>query len=77
MQDRLIRLEERLRYKEMLNPELLKRAENLTLDQVIALRFASDEELPVLLERVLNGEFSNSKEIKKSVRNWRADDLRA
>jgi len=77
VQDRLIRLEERLRYKEMLNPELLKRAENLTLDQVIALRFTSDEELPVLLERVLNGEFSNSKEIKKSVRNWRADDLRA
>ena len=75
-QDRLIRLEERLRYREMLSPDLAKRADELTLGQVIALRFASDDELPDLVERTLGGEFARGKEIKLAVRNWRGDYVR-
>jgi hypothetical protein len=75
-QDRLIRLEERLRYREMLTPDLARRTDELTLGQVIALRFASDDELADLVERTLNGEFARGKEIKLAVRNWRGDHVR-
>jgi len=75
-QDRVIRLEERLRYEEILPPELLKRARQLSTSQVIALRFASDEELPGLVERTLNGEFTKTNDIKQAVKNWRSDYLR-
>jgi hypothetical protein len=75
-QDRIIRLEERLRYKELLSPEIATRASELPVDQIIALRFASDGELPGLVERTLNGEFAKTKEIKMAVKNWRADFLR-
>lgn len=76
VQDRVIRLEERLRYREVLTPELAGRASGLRLGQMIALRFASDEELPGLVERTLNGEFEKPKDIKLAVKNWRADNLR-
>ena len=75
-QDRVIRLEERLRYREVLSAEVAKRADGLTLGQMIALRFASDDELADLIERTLNGEFSRGKEIKLAVRNWRGDYVR-
>ncbi len=75
-QDRVIRLEERLRYKELLSPELAKKAEQLSIGQIIALRFASDEELAGLIERTLNGEFTKTKEIKQAIKNWRGDHLR-
>ena len=75
-QDRVIRLEERLRYREVLAPELLKRTVELRTGQIIALRFASDTELPGLIERTLNGEFASAKEIKAAIKNWRADYLR-
>jgi hypothetical protein len=75
-QDRLIRLEEKLRYQEMLDPDLYSRAEGLRTGQMIALRFASDAELSDLLERVLNAELSTSKEIKLAIREWRGDYLR-
>ena len=75
-QDRIIRLEERLRYREVLSAELAERAKGLRLDQIVALRFASDEELPGLVERTLNGEFAKPKEIKMAVKNWRGDYLR-
>ncbi len=75
-QDRLIRLEERLRYKEVLTPELAAKAANLRVGQIIALRFASDAELPGLVERTLNGEFAKTKEIKQAIKEWRADYLR-
>lgn len=75
-QDRIIRLEERLRYNDVLSPELAEKAYDLPVGQMIALRFASDEELPGLIERVLSGELQTGKEIKQAVTNWRADYLR-
>ncbi len=75
-QDRVIRLEERLRHKELLPKELAEKAESLKTGQLIALRFASDAELPNLIERTLNGEFKDSKEIKLAIKNWRGDYLR-
>ena len=77
VQDRMIRLEERLRYRELLSPELAASASDLPLKQIIALRFASDAELPGLVERVLSGKLKTGKEIKMAVQNWRADHLRA
>ncbi len=75
-QDRVIRLEEHLRYSELLNSEIAVRATGLTTGQMIALRFASDEELHGLIERTLNGEFKTNKEIKLAVVDWRGDYLR-
>ncbi len=75
-QDRVIRLEERLRYHRILGSDLAAKAENLPVDQIIALRFASDEELSGLVERTLNGEFAKPKDIKQAIQNWRGDYLR-
>ncbi len=75
-QDRVIRLEERLRYKELLSPDLADQALALRTGQMLALRFASDAELPELVRRTLNGEFKSNKEIKQAVKNWRGDYLR-
>lgn len=77
VQNRVIRLEERLRLARLLPPDALASAEQLTLQQLIALRFASDAELPDLVRRTLAGEFATPKEIKQAVRDWRADWLRA
>ena len=75
-QDRIIRLEEKLRYREILPPDLEERVSSLHLGQIFALRFASDEELPRLVQSVLDGEFKDNKEIKLSIKNWRSDYLR-
>ncbi|MEO6656017.1 MAG: DUF6526 family protein [Pyrinomonadaceae bacterium] len=71
VQDRVIRLEERMRYKEILSPELGAKAANLPVGQIVALRFASDGELAGLVERTLNGEFAKTKDIKLAIKNWR------
>ncbi len=76
VQDRVIRLEERLRYRELLSPELAAKASDLSVGQIIALRFASDAELPGLVERTLNGEFAKPKDIKLAIKHWRGDYLR-
>ncbi|PYT95537.1 MAG: hypothetical protein DMG36_02135 [Acidobacteria bacterium] len=77
VQDRLIRLEERLRYERVLPEELRWRADELTVDQFVSLRFASDEELPALMRKVLDDKLTERKAIKQLIKNWRADYLRA
>lgn len=72
-QDRTIRLEEKLRYREVLSPEMQKRAEALSTAQVVALRFASDAELPQLIEKTLAGLLPNPKAIKQAIQHWRPD----
>jgi len=77
VQDRLIRLEEAVRYGRVLPRPLAERAVNeLRPGQIVALRFASDHELPQLIERVLSGQLTNSAEIKKAIGTWRGDYLR-
>lgn len=72
-QDRVIRLEERLRMRELLPADLQPRIPEFTRDQIIALRFASDEELPALAARVLRENLQKRAEIKKLITSWRAD----
>jgi dolichyl-phosphate-mannose--protein O-mannosyl transferase len=77
VQDRVIRLEMRLRLMELLPADLRPRIGEFTVDQLVALRFASDEELPELARRVLSENLTDRKTIKKMIRNWKADFLRA
>ena len=73
VQDRVIRLEERLRMERLLSDDAGNRIGELTTDQLIALRFASDAEVPGLVRRVLDGELTDRKAIKQAVGDWRAD----
>ena len=75
VQDRIIRLEELLRYQQALPADLQARTGQLTLRQIIGLRFASDAELPALLRRALD-EHLTENQIKKEVKTWRPDSLR-
>jgi hypothetical protein len=75
-QDRIIRLEESLRYYQLLPEELASRAASLTPAQTVALRFASDEELEGLVREVLAGRLTRPAEIKRAIKRWRADTLR-
>jgi len=76
VQDRLIRLEMRLRLDEVLPPDLQPRIRELTPRQLIAMRFASDGELPELAREILEGRLDSPKAIKARVRDWQADWLR-
>jgi hypothetical protein len=77
VQDRVIRLEETLRMRALLPAELQPRIGEFTVKQLVALRFASDEELPGLARQVLDGKIADQKAIKKMIRQWRADYQRA
>jgi hypothetical protein len=77
VQDRIIRLEMRLRMASVLPQDLRTRIMEFTPGQLIALRFASDEELPALARKVLDEKIAARKPIKQMVKNWQADDLRA
>jgi hypothetical protein len=77
VQNRVIRLEERLRYERVLPADLKARIPELTLTQVVSLRFASDAELPTLARKVLDDKMTERKAIKQMVKSWRPDFLRA
>jgi len=77
VQDRLIRLEMRLRMQQLLPQELRPRIPEFTIDQLVALRFASEAELPALCRKVLDEKIADRKVIKKMVQNWQPDLLRA
>jgi hypothetical protein len=72
VQDRVIRLEERLRLARLLPNDLGARIDEFSMQQLIGLRFASDAELPELARRVLQ-ERLDRETIKRAVRDWRAD----
>jgi hypothetical protein len=77
VQDRLIRLEMRLRLERILPAELKARISELPVRHLVALRFASDAELPGLVREVLDRKLTRPKDIKLKVHDWQADHQRA
>jgi hypothetical protein len=77
VQDRVIRMEMRQRLRELLPTDLQPRMGEFTRNQLVALRFADDAELPVLARKVLDERLEDRKMIKLLIRNWQADHLRA
>jgi hypothetical protein len=77
VQDRVIRLEERLRCERLLPQDLHARIVEFKPGQLISLRFASDAEFPTLARKVLNEKMTDRKAIKQQIKDWRADFLRA
>jgi uncharacterized protein DUF6526 len=75
-QDRIIRLEEMVRLSRVLPEDLRKRVGELTIGQLIALRFCTDEDLPELTRAILAGEIRSRENIKRRIRNWRPDTQR-
>lgn len=75
VQDRVIRLEETRRLEKLLPAPLNSRISELAIPQFLALRFASDAELPGLFEKTLAGNL-DPKAIKQSIREWRPDYFR-
>lgn len=73
LQDRIIRTEVRLRLKEILPGDLQSAIPNLTVKQCIALRFASDAELPDLVRKVTTENINDLKTIKQEIKDWQAD----
>jgi len=76
VQDRVIRLEERLRLERLLPDDLKLRIEEFSISQLVGLRFACDAELPALARKVLAENLRDRKQIKRLVQNWKPDYLR-
>ncbi len=76
VQDRVIRLEMRLRLGQLLPEDQRARIDDFTVSQLVALRFASDEELPELARKVLAENLTDRKTVKRMIKNWKADYLR-
>ncbi len=76
VQNRVIRLEEKLRLSSLMPPEERGRVDELRTGQLIGLRFASDSEVVELARRCLSGELKSSSDVKKVVKEWRPDHLR-
>lgn len=76
VQDRVIRLEMRLRMREVLPADMHPRIPEITREQYVGLRFASDAELPALVRKVLAGELKTTNEIKRQIAQWEGDYLR-
>jgi hypothetical protein len=77
VQDRIIRLEMRMRLAQLLPPDLRPRIPEFTIAQLVSLRFASDAELPALARKTLDEKLSDRKSIKQLVKDWQGDYLRA
>jgi hypothetical protein len=77
VQDRVIRLEERLRFERVLPADLQARIPEFTMDQLVAMRFASNAELPELARKVLDEHIKERKAIKQMIKTWRPDFARA
>ena len=77
VQDRVIRLEERMRLEKLLPADLKPRIEEFTSGQLVAMRFACDAELPALARKVLAENIQGGKAIKQMVQTWRPDYQRA
>ena len=76
VQNRLIRIEMRHRLKDVLPFDLHNRINDLTMPQLVALRFASDDEMPALVREVLAGSLTPQQAIMERVKNWQGDYLR-
>jgi hypothetical protein len=77
VQDRVIRLEMRMRLAEVLPVDLRSRIPEFTVGQLVSLRFAGDGELPVLARKVLDEKMNDRKAIKQLIKDWQGDYLRA
>jgi hypothetical protein len=77
VQDRVIRLEMRLRLVRLLPADLQPRITEFSVGQLVSLRFAGDEELPALARQVLEEKLDDRKTIKRRIKNWQGDFLRA
>ncbi len=77
VQDRVIRLEMQIRLERLLPADLRPRMGEFSVPQLISLRFASDQELPELARQVLDEKLTDRKAIKRRIKNWQADSLRA
>jgi len=75
LQNRIIRLELRFRYFAITQQRFEPLEQQLSFRQLVALRFAADEEFPALIERTLRENLS-PEQIKKSIKNWNPDDMR-
>ena len=77
VQNRVIRLEQRLRLAALLPERLRARVPELSVSQLVGLRFASESELPSLVERCLSGDLKSGEDVKRAITTWQPDFLRA